>query len=99
MLIQLAPGRSPGFFGSDHPAAGEWQPGDPRDVSDDVAAVLLVLEGFEHLAAGEWQPGLAREVSDEAAAVLLALEGFEHIHDESCVHPADEATENHEEGL
>ena len=69
MLIQLVPGRSPGFFGSDHPAAGEWQPGVARDVSDDVAAVLL------------------------------ALEGFEHVHDESCVHPADEATENHEEGL
>jgi hypothetical protein len=69
VLIQLAPGRSPGFFGSDHPAAGDWQ------------------------------PGVARDVSDAVAAVLLALEGFEHIHDESCHHPADEATESHEEGL
>jgi hypothetical protein len=33
---------------------------------------------------------------------LLRLDAFEHVHDDHCSHeqhPADEATENHEEGL
>ena len=48
---------------------------------------------------GAWSPGEPREVSEEHAVELLRLDAFEHVHDESCVHPADEATESHEEGL
>lgn len=47
-----------------------------------------------------FEPGVPVEVSEERALELLAMvEIFDHAHDESCHHPADEATENHEEGL
>jgi len=56
---------------------------------------------------GAWVPGEPIEVSEERAVELLRLDAFEHvhIHDDHCdhnsheEHPADEATENHEEGL
>ena len=53
---------------------------------------------------GAWAPGEPIEVSEERAVELLRLDAFEHvhIHDDHCSHkehPADEATENHEEGL
>ncbi len=48
---------------------------------------------------GAWAPSEPREVSEEQAVELLRLDAFEHVHGEHCEHPADEATENHEEGL
>ena len=44
-LIQLKADRLPCWF----PGGGAWNPGEPREVSEEHAAALLSLEAFEHV--------------------------------------------------